>query len=139
MPRVTLPSKQSGSTDNNWVDLKLPGDFMAGELFAMHAAVKVRPGPQGEYSPAEVADDRVNAFLGASITAWSFPTPIPSQVGVAAPDVVIGRAMRALDWARLRKEAQPLMDELEGEGLPDPKSGGGAADEGIPVPAEPAG
>lgn len=139
MPRVTLPSKQSGSTDNNWIDLKSPDDFMAADLFAMHAAVKVKPGPQGEYSPAEVADDRVNAYLATAITAWSFPVPVPSQVGVAAPDVVIGRAMRAKDWAALRKAAQPLMDELEGEGLPDPKSGGGAADEGVPVPGEPAG
>lgn len=135
MPRVTLPSKQADGSPN-YVDLKSPDDFMAADLFAMHAAVKIRPGPQGEYSPAEAADDRVNSFLTASITGWSFPVPIPSQNGVAAGDVVIGRAMRAKDWAALRKAAVPLMDELEGEGLPDPKSGGGAADEGVPVPAE---
>lgn len=132
MPRVPLPS-------GNTVDLKSPDDFMAADLFALHAAVKVRPGPQGEYSPGEVADDRVNAFLGAAITAWSFPGPIPSEANIAAADVIIGRAMKATDWAALRKAATPLMDELEGEGQPDPKSGGGAADESVPVPVEQAG
>lgn len=139
MPRVTLPSKQADGTTPNYVDLKSPDDFMAADLFAMHAAVKVRPGPQGEYSALELADDRVNAFLTAAIAGWSFPVPVPSQNGVAAGDVVIGRAMRARDWAALRKAAQPLMDELEGEGLPDATKSTGAADEGVPVPVEPAG
>lgn len=129
MPRVPLPS-------GNTVDLKDPDDFMAADLFAMHAAVKVRPGPQGEYSAMELADDRVNAFLGASITAWSFQGPTPEQANIAAPDVIIGRTMKARDWAALRKAAQPLIDELEGEGLPDPKSGGGPAGESVPVPEQ---
>ena len=135
--RITLPSKQPDGS-SNWVDLKSPDDFMAADLFAIHRAVRIRSGPNGEteYSGAELADDRVNAFLGASITAWSFPVGIPSQMGVAAPDVIIGRTMRAKDWAALRRAAQPLIDELEGEGLPDPKSGGGAADEDVPVPGE---
>jgi hypothetical protein len=132
MPRVTLPS-------GNTVDLKSADDFMAADLFAMHAAVKVKPGPQGEYSGMELADDRVNAFLGASITGWSFQGPVPAQANIAAADVIIGRTMKAKDWAALRKAAQPLIDELEGEGQPDPKSGGTAADEGVPVPEQPAG
>ena len=139
MPRVLLPSKQADGSPNH-VDLKSPDDFMAADLFAMHAAVKVKPGPSGEYSPQETADDRVNAFLSAAITAWSFPVPIPSQAsGVAAADVVIGRAMRARDWAALRKGALPLMDELEGEGLPDATKSAGADDQGVPVQAEQAG
>jgi hypothetical protein len=138
--RVTLPSKHADGTPN-WVDLKSPDDFMAADLFAMHRAVRVRQSATGEteYSAQEWADDRVNAFLSSAITSWSFPSPIPAQNGVAAGDVVIGRAMRAKDWAVLRKAAGPLMDELEGEGLPDPKSGGGAADQDVPVPAEQAG
>ena len=59
-------------------------------------------------------DDQVNAFLGFAITAWSFPSPIPSQVNVAAADKVIGRAMKAKDWSSLRKQARPLIEELEG-------------------------
>lgn len=127
MPRVELPSPQADGSPH-WVDLKSPDDFLAADLFALHRAVKIRADADGatEYSPREMDDDRVNAFLGTAITGWSFG-PIPSQVNVAAADVVIGRAMRAKDWAALRKAALPLMDELEGEGQPDPKSGGTAA------------
>lgn len=133
MPRITLPS-------GNTVDLKDPDDFMAADLFAMHRAVRIKQSATGdvEYSGAEMADDRVNAFLGAAITAWSFPVPIPVQANMAAPDVIIGRSMKAKDWAALRRGALPLMDELEGEDLPDPKSGSGAADESVPVQGEPA-
>lgn len=128
MPRVTLPSEQSDGTPN-WADLKSPDDFLAADLFALHRAVRIKSGPNGEtdYSPREMEDDRVNAFLGSAITAWSFPAPIPAQNGVAAADVVIGRAMKAKDWAALRKAAIPLINELEGESLPDPKSGDSAA------------
>ena len=139
MPRVELPSKQTDGETPNWVDLKEPDDFMAADLFALHRAVKIRSGAGGEteYSPAEMADDRVNAFLSTAVTAWSFPSPIPSQNGVAAADVVIGRTMKAKDWAALRRAALPLMDELEGEDRPDPKIGGGAAGavDGGPEPA----
>lgn len=135
MPRVTLPSKQADGSPN-YVDLKSPDDFMAADLFAIHRDVKVKPGPSGEYSGQEFADDRVNAFLTRAITGWSFPSPIPAGATVAAGDVVIGRAMRAKDWAALRNAAQPLINELEGEGLPDPKSGDGAVDEDVPVPGE---
>ena len=129
MPRVTLPSKQADGESDNYVDLKSPDDFLAADLFALHRAVKITNKADGssEYSPAEMSDDRVNAFLGSAITAWSFPAPIPAQNGVAAADVVIGRAMKAKDWSVLKRAAQPLMDELEGDSLPDPKSGDGAA------------
>ena len=125
MPRVELPSEQADGSPN-FVDLKSPDDFMAADLFTLHRAVKIRSGANGEteYSPKEMEDDRINAFLGAAITAWSFPSPIPAQNGVAAADVTIGRTMRARDWAALRKAAAPLMDELEGEDRPDTKSGG---------------
>lgn len=126
MPRVELPSMQADGEKPNWVDLKEPDDFMAADLFALHRAVRIRSGAGGEtdYSPAEMADDRVNAFLGSAITAWSFPAPIPAQNGVAAADVTLGRVLKARDWAALRKAAAPLMDELEGEERADTKSGG---------------
>ena len=115
MPRIELPSKQADGTPN-FVDLKEPDDFMASDLFAIHRAVRVKSSATGEteYSAQEWADDRVNAFLGSAITGWSFPVPIPSQMNVAAADVVIGKTMRAKDWAALRRAAQPLLDELEG-------------------------
>lgn len=115
MPRIELPSEQADGKPN-FVDLKEPDDFMASDLFAIHRAVRVKSSATGEteYSAQEWADDRVNAFLGSAITAWSFPSPIPAQINVAAADVVIGKTMRAKDWAALRKAAQPLIDELEG-------------------------
>ena len=104
MPRFDLPSKQADGTPN-YVEVADPGDMLAETLFAMHRAVKIVSGAGGDtsYSPREVEDDSVNAFLGFAITAWSFPAPIPAQGnGVAAADVAIGRVMRAKDWAVLR-------------------------------------
>jgi hypothetical protein len=140
MARVELPSKQADGTPN-FVDLKSPDDFMACDLFAIHRAVRVKSSANGdtEYSAQEWADDRVNAFLASAITGWSFPAPIPAQTTVAAADVVIGRVMRAKDWAALRRAAQPLMDELEGEGLPDAIKSEGATEAGLPVPGEQSG
>jgi|GEM_PF-6298523 len=121
MPRIELPSKQADGTPNH-VDLKEPDDFLAADLFAIHRAVRVSTGNDATFSPREVEDDTVNAFLGFAITAWSFPAPIPAQNGVVAADVAIGRVMRAKDWAVLRDKVRPLMDELEGiERGDDPK------------------
>lgn len=120
--RITVPSKQADGT-SNWVDVANPDDILAETLFAIHAAVRLSSGASGEtsYSPREMEDDSVNAFLGYAITGWSFPSPIPAQMNVAAPDKVIGRAMTGKDWSSLRKQVRPLMDELEGAGQDDPK------------------
>jgi len=122
--RITLPSMQADGESHNWVEVRDPDDFLAEELFAIHRAVRLTSGGAGEtsYSPREMEDDSVNAFLGAAITAWSFPVPIPSQVNVAAADKVIGRAMRGKDWGVLRRKVRPLMDELEGAEDEDPKA-----------------
>ena len=103
----------------NYVDIRDADEFTAEELFAMHAAVQVTAG-RARYSPQELEDDRVNAFLGAAISAWSFPAPIPAQNGVVAADKAIGRAMKARDWGVLRRKATPVLEELEGFGE-DPK------------------
>ena len=117
--RIELPSK--GADGNpNWIDLRDADEFTAEELFAMHRAVRVKPGA-ASYSPRELEDDQVNAFLATAITAWSFPAPIPAQNGVVAADVAIGRVMKARDWGVLRRKATPVMEELEGFGAEDPK------------------
>ncbi len=120
--RIELPSKQADDTPN-WVDVREPDDFLAEDLFAIHRAVKISSGAGGEtsYSPREMEDDLANAFLARAITAWSFPSPTPAQANMAAADVVIGRTMRAKDWAALRTRIRPLMDELEGIEREDPK------------------
>ena len=122
MPRFDLPSQQADGTPN-WVEVSDPAVVMAETLFAMHAAVRISSGAGGEttYSPREMEDDSVNAFLGTAITAWSFPGLIPSQMGMAAADKVIGRTMSGKDWSSLRKQVKPLMDELEGAEQDDPK------------------
>ena len=122
MPRFDLPSKQSDGTQN-WVEVSDPDGMMAETLFAVHKAVRISSGADGgtSYSPREMEDDQVNAYLGFAITAWSFPSPIPAQANMAAADVVIGRAMTGKDWSSLRKQVRPLMDELEGAERDDPK------------------
>lgn len=119
MPRIELPSKQADDSAQ-WVEVRDPDDFLAEDLFAIHRAVRV-PSGEGTWSPRELEDDAANAFLAAAITAWSFPSPIPSQVNMVAADKVIGRTMKAKDWASLRRQIRPLMDELEGSEREDPK------------------
>jgi hypothetical protein len=120
--RITLPSKQADETPN-WVEVADPDDLTAETLFAIHKAVRISSGASGEtsYSPREMEDDSVNAFLGFAITAWSFPAPIPAQNNLVAADRAIGRVMRAKDWSSLKNQVRPLMDELEGVEREDPK------------------
>ena len=122
MPKFDLPSKQADGT-SNYVEVADPGDLMAETLFAIHRAVRIVSGAGGDtsYSPREMEDDSVNAFLGFAITAWSFdPAPIPSRMNAAPADKVIGRAMTGKDWSSLKNQVKPLLDELEGVG-DDPK------------------
>ena len=123
MPRIELPSKQADGT-SNWVEVASPDDLMAETLFAIHRAVRITSGAGGDtsYSPREMEDDSVNAFLGFAITGWSFPAPVPSQANMAAADKVIGRVMKAKDWSSLKKQVRPLIDELEGIENEDPKA-----------------
>jgi hypothetical protein len=120
--RVELPSTQDDGSPN-WVEVRSPDDFLAEEMFAVHRAVRITSGTGGEtsYSPREMEDDTVNAFLGAAITAWSFPVPIPVN-NLAAVDKTIGRAMKYRDWAVLRKAVKPLLDELDALDREDPKA-----------------
>ena len=116
MPKFDLPS-------GAWVEVANPDDMMAETLFAIHAAVRISSGASGEttYSPREMEDDQVNAFLGSAITGWSFPAPIPAQMTAAPADKVIGRTMSGKDWSSLRRQVKPLMDELEGAEQESPK------------------
>ena len=121
MPRIELPSKQTDGTAN-WVEVASPDDLMAETLMAIHRAVRITSGANGEtsYSPREMEDDQAAAFLGFAITGWSFPVPIPSQNSFVAADKACGKAMTGKDWSSLKIQVKPLMDELEGVG-DDPK------------------
>ena len=123
MPRFDLPSMQPDGTTPHYVEVADPDDLTAETLFAIHRAVRISSGAGGEttYSPREMEDDSVNAFLGFAITGWSFPAPIPAQMTVAAADKVIGRTMKSKDWSVLRRKVRPLIDELEGSEDEDPK------------------
>ena len=114
--RITLKSKQEDGSPN-WVEVREPDDFWAGEVMAIHRAVRITNSSTGEtsYSPQEMEDDRANAFLAVAITAWSFTDkPIPSQVNVAPADVILGKSLKGPDWGRLKRKVQPLIAQLEG-------------------------
>ena len=106
---------------------------MAADLFAIHRAVRVtstRHRGDGVSAPRSGPTTGSMRFLGAAITGVVVPVPIPAQMNVAAADVVIGKTMRAKDWAALRSEAQPLIDELEGKTAGPQKRRPPAADPG---------
>jgi hypothetical protein len=117
--RFELSSKQADGSAN-WVEVTDPDDLTAEILFAIHRAARVST-TDGSYSPRELEDDTVNAFLGHAIAGWSFPAPIPSQNNLVAADRAIGRVMKAKDWSSLKIQVKPLMDELEGVERDDPK------------------
>jgi hypothetical protein len=123
MARFDLPSKQADGTFN-WVELADLDDLMGEDLLIIHRAVKIKSGPGGEteYSPREMDDDRANAFLGRTITAWSFPAPIPSKNNLAAADIAISRAMKLPDYAALLGKARKLLAEIDALEAQDPKS-----------------
>jgi len=124
MPRITLPSKQADGETNNYVDLCELDDLLGEDLLIIGHAVKIKSGPGGEteYSPKDMEHDRLNAFLGRTITGWSFPAPIPAQNNVAPADLVISRAMRIRDYAALLGAAKPFLAELDALEAQDPKS-----------------
>jgi len=123
MTRFDLPSKQADGTFN-WVELADLDSLMGEDLLIIHRAVKIRSGPGGEteYSPKEMDDDRANAFLGRTITDWSFThAPIPSKNSLVAADVAISRAMNLRDYAALLGTARKQLAEIDALEAQDPK------------------
>jgi hypothetical protein len=127
MPRITLPSKKSDDT-NNYVDLCDLDDLLGEDLLIIGRAVKIKSGPGGEteYSPKDMEHDRANAFLGRTITGWSFPAPIPAENNIAPADLVISRAMKIKDYAALLGAVKPFLAELDALEAQDPKSSQGS-------------
>jgi hypothetical protein len=122
--RIELPSRQADGSTPNYVVVKDPDDFLAADLFALHRQIRFPTTDNGTYSPREVDDDYINAFLGTAITEWSFPAPVPSQNNIVAADVTIGRTMKARDWGVLQRKVRPLLAELEGAESEAPKETG---------------
>ena len=117
--RVELPSKQADGT-GNWVEIRT--DLKVKDRFAVQEVAVFEMGESSNRaSLIAMQNDMRNALLGRIITAWSYPTPIPSANSFQAADVVIGDAMDLDDYATLEKEIQPLMDKIQGRGTPDPK------------------
>jgi hypothetical protein len=118
--RVELPSK--GQDDKpNWVEYR--DSLMAVDKFAVDEVATVMMGEGGnKVSALAMRNDMRNALLGRIITAWSYPVPIPKDNNFQAADIVIGNAMNLKDYAYLARAIEPLMDEIEGRDLPDPKS-----------------
>jgi len=122
--RVDMPSRQADGTPH-WVEYR--DNLMAIDKFAVDEVATITMGDSGnKVSALAMRNDMRNALLGRIITGWSYPTPIPSQNNFQAADVVIGNAMNLKDYGALAKEVEPLMDEIEGRELPDPKPSSGS-------------
>lgn len=121
MARVELPSKQADGTPN-WVEYR--DRLRALDRFAVQEVVNFEIDDATGKRKTNfymLANDMRNAMLGRIITAWSYPSPIPSQNSFQAADVVIGETMELEDYAVLEEEVQPLLDLINGTKEPDPK------------------
>lgn len=117
--RVDMPSKQADGTPN-WVEYR--DNLMAIDKFAVDEVATITMGDAGnKVSALAMRNDMRNALLGRIITGWSYPVPVPSQNNFQAADIVIGNALNLKDYAALARAVEPLMDEIEGKELPDPK------------------
>jgi len=122
--RADMPSKQADGT-YNWVEYR--DSLMAIDKFAVDEVATVTMGDGGnKVSALAMRNDMRNALLGRIISAWSYPVPIPRDNNFQAADIVIGNAMNLRDYAALAKAVEPLMDEIEGRDLPDPKTPSGS-------------
>jgi hypothetical protein len=121
--RAELPSKQADGT-RNWVEYR--DSLMSMDKFAVDEVATVVMGETGnKVSALAMRNDMRNALLGRIITAWSYPVPIPKENNFQAADIVIGNALNLKDYSALAKAIEPLMDEIEGKELPDPKTPSG--------------
>jgi|SRR5712664_3371848 len=118
--RVDLPSKTADGTPN-WVEYR--DSLMAMDKFAVDEVATVVMGEGGnKVSALAMRNDMRNALLGRIISAWSYPVPIPRDNNFQAADIVIGNALNLKDYAALAKAVEPMMEEIEGRDLPDPKT-----------------
>ena len=118
--RAEMPSKQADGT-HNWVEYR--DSLMAIDKFAVDEVATVLMGDAGnKVSALAMRNDMRNALLSRIISAWSYPVPVPKDNNFQAADVVIGNAMNLRDYGALSRAVEPLMDEIEGKDLPDPKS-----------------
>ena len=118
--RVEMPSKQADGTPH-WVEYR--DSLMSIDKFAVDEVATVVMGEAGnKVSALAMRNDMRNALLGRIISAWSYPVPVPKDNNFQAADIVIGNAMNLKDYSALAKAVEPLMDEIEGRDLPDPKN-----------------
>lgn len=122
--RAEMPSKQADGTPN-WVEYRT--ELLAIDKFAVDEVATVTMGESGnKVSALAMRNDMRNALLGRIISAWSYPVPIPKDNNFQAADIVIGNALNLRDYSALSKAVEPLMDEIEGKDLPDPKTQSGS-------------
>jgi hypothetical protein len=114
MAKITL-------TKGAWVEYR--EELKAGDRFAAQAAAS-----------QEIIDGNVkisalgfqnsirNALLARIITGWSYTVPVPAQNDfVQDKEAYIGDTMSLKDYNLLADAVQPLVDEISGVVVEDPK------------------
>ena len=114
MTKIELPS-------GNTVEYRT--ELMAGDRFAVQEAAEVELGDAGKrkMSFLGIENAQRNALLARVITNWSYPGVKPDPNNVAQGAVIIGNTLPLKDYNVLAKEIQPLLDEISGLVVEDPK------------------
>ena len=106
----------------NWVDVR--ETVKGGDIFAVHEAAQVPVDEEGRtaaLSYQKLDDDRLIALFQRVVTGWSFQVPLPASFA-AAKSVLSD--FEGDDLKKLRAEMKPLLEKVQNDNLPDPKTPG---------------
>jgi hypothetical protein len=104
----------------NWVDVR--ETVKGGDVFAVHEAAQVPVDDTGRttaLSYQKMDDDRLIALFQRIVTGWSFQVPLPGSFA-AAKSVLSD--FEGNDLKKLRAEIKPMLDIVQNDSLPDPKT-----------------
>jgi hypothetical protein len=114
MAKIEFPS-------GAWVEYR--EDLKAKDKFAAQAAVSQEiSGDQIKVYALAMTNTVRNALLCNIITKWSYPVPVPSQNDfIEDKESYLGEQMSLKDYNALAEAVQPLVDEVSGVVVENPK------------------